>query len=319
MYYIGIDLGGTNIAAGVVDDSYSVIAKASRKTRVPQSDADLTEDLALTALDAVKNAGLIMEDISAVGVGCPGTVNRETGIVEYDNNLFLENYHLQEMLSNRLQKPVYVENDANAAAYGEYKSGALKDSRFALAITLGTGVGSGIIIDGKIYSGFNFTGGELGHTVIEQNGRLCTCGRRGCWETYSSATGLIKTTKLRMLTDDPAKRSLMWESIQGDLDAVTGKTAFDAMRAGDSLAAAVVDEYISSLACGIANCINIFQPDILCIGGGISNENDALLIPLREKVETMTYNSANSTKRTKICRAELGNDAGIIGAALLGI
>lgn len=319
MYYLGIDLGGTNIAAGVIDDSFAIIARANRKTKVPYKPLELIEDLAQTALEAIQNAGLSLNDVKWVGVGCPGTVNGQTGVVEYANNLYLENFPLKGLLANRLQKDVAVENDANAAAFGEYKAGALRGAQNALAITLGTGVGSGIIINGAIYSGSNFAGGEIGHTVIEYNGRLCTCGRRGCWETYSSATGLIQTTRLHMLLEDPARSSSMWEAVEGDLSCVSGRTAFDAMREGDSLAAQVVEEYIDYLACGVANCINIFQPDILCIGGGISNERETLLAPLREKVEKLTYNSANCSKLTKICRAELGNDAGIIGAALLEI
>ncbi len=319
MFYLGIDLGGTNIAAGVTDDSYAVVARSNRKTKIPCELLELIEDLAQTGLEALGKAGLSLNDIPWIGIGCPGTVNRQTGVVEYANNLYLENFPLKGLLSNRLQKDVIIENDANAAAYGEYKAGALRGAQNAVAVTLGTGVGSGIVLNGEVYSGSNFAGGEMGHTVIAYNGRLCTCGRRGCWETYSSATGLIQTTRLHMLLEDPARNSRMWSMINGDLEQISGRTAFDAMREGDPLAKEVVEEYISYLACGIANCINTFQPDILCIGGGISNEGETLLAPLREQVEKQTYNSANSAKRTKICRAELGNDAGIIGAALLGI
>lgn len=319
LYYLGIDLGGTNIAAGITDDSFAIIARANRKTKVPCEPLELVEDLAQTALEALANAHLSLNDVPWIGIGCPGTVNRQTGIVEYANNLYLENFPLKGLLTNRLQKEVIIENDANAAAYGEYKAGALRGADNAVAITLGTGVGSGIILNGSVYSGSNFAGGEMGHTVIAYNGRLCTCGRRGCWEAYSSATGLIQTTRLHMLLEDPARKSRMWSMVNGNLEQISGRTAFDAMREGDSLASQVVDEYISYLACGIVNCINIFQPDILCIGGGISNEKETLLTPLREQVEKQSYNSTNCAKRTKICRAELGNDAGIIGAALLGI
>ena len=148
MYYLGIDLGGTNIAAGVIDDSFAIIARANRKTKVPCKPLELIEDLAQTALEAIQNAGLSLNDVKWVGVGCPGTVNGQTGVVEYANNLYLENFPLKGLLANRLQKDVAVENDANAAAFGEYKAGALRGAQNALAITLGTGVGSGIIING---------------------------------------------------------------------------------------------------------------------------------------------------------------------------
>ncbi|HAH78742.1 MAG TPA: glucokinase, partial [Ruminococcaceae bacterium] len=198
--------------------------------------------------------------------------------------------------------------------FGEYKAGALRGAKNAVAITLGTGVGSGIIIGGKIYAGSNFAGGELGHTVIVANGRPCTCGRRGCWEAYASATGLIASTREAMERD---RASALWKIAGGSPEGVDGRTAFKAMRAGDAAGKAVVDGYIFYLACGIANCINIFQPDILCLGGGISNEGEALLVPLRAAVKKEVF-SKYSSRQTVICRAQLGNDAGILGAALLG-
>lgn len=317
MYYLGIDLGGTNIAAGVVDDSYQILATAKQKTQVPCEPESLCEQLATTALQALKNANLTLDDIPWVGIGTPGTVNRDNGVVEFSNNLFLSNYPLRELLEKRLNKKVIVENDANAAAYGEYKAGALKGAKNGLAITLGTGVGSGIIIDGKVYSGFNYAAGEMGHTVIVYNGRHCTCGRNGCWETYASATGLINMTKEAMQEVSDHTRPI-WTLANGSLENVTGRTAFDAMRAGDPTGKQVVDQYIGYLACGLANCINTLQPDILCIGGGICNEGETLLKPLRELVAKEVYTTRYTAKNTVICRAQLGNDAGIIGAALLG-
>lgn len=317
MYYLGIDLGGTNIAVGVVDESYQIIARAKRKTRVPCNEG-LIDDLAAAAREAVETAGITLDDVPWIGIGCPGTINRSTGIVEYANNLYLNNFKLRDMLQEKLGRPVIIENDANAAAYGEYKAGALKGADNAIAITLGTGVGGGIIINGQVYSGSNFAGGELGHIVIVCNGADCTCGRKGCWEAYSSATALIRMTREAMAANANKKDSPIWEITGGSFDTVNGRTAFDAMRAGDPMGQAIVDKYISYLACGIANCINIFQPDILCIGGGISNEGETLLAPLRELVHKETYNYTNGSKQTEICRAQLGNDAGIIGAALLG-
>lgn len=313
MYYLGIDLGGTNIATGVVDQEYRIVARAKRKTSVPCTPLEICEQLAVTALEALKNAGLGVDDIPYVGIGTPGTVNRESGVVEYSNNLFFENLELRKLLSDRLKKDVIIENDANAAAFGEYRAGALKGAKNALAITLGTGVGSGIIIDGKIYAGSNFAGGEIGHTVIVAGGRLCTCGRKGCWEAYASATGLIAMTREAMLKD---RDSLLWK-IAGTMEKVDGRSAFEAMRSGDKTGKEVVDQYIFYLSCGLANCINIFQPDILCIGGGISNEGESLMEPLRKTVAAENY-ARNASKQTVICKAQLGNDAGILGAALLG-
>ncbi|MDF1494171.1 ROK family protein [Caproiciproducens sp. CPB-2] len=316
MYYLGIDLGGTNIKVGVVDENSQIIATAKRKTAVPCPPEDMCEQLASTAMEALRNANLTLDDVPWVGIGTPGTVNTDTGVVEFSNNLYFNHFELRKFLETKMNKKVIVENDANAAAYGEYQAGALKGAKNAMAITLGTGVGSGILIDGKIYSGSNYGAGEMGHTVIVFQGRHCTCGRDGCWETYASATGLIRSTKEAM--EKSADRSSpVWKLVDGDLNNVDGRTAFDAMRAGDPIGKAVVDEYIEYLGCGLANCINAFQPDILCIGGGICNEGETLLKPLREYVAKEAY-SLSPQGQTKICRALLGNDAGIIGAALLG-
>ena len=314
MYFLGIDLGGTNIAAGIVDQNYRLTVKTNRKTRIPCTNDELCGQLADAALATLKQAGLSLEDIPWIGIGSPGTVNSETGMIEFSNNLHIDHFPLRSMLEDKLHKKVILANDANAAAYGEYKAGALKGARNALAITLGTGVGSGIIIEGKIYAGSNFAGGEMGHTVIVAGGRQCTCGRHGCWETYASATGLIVSTLQTMALDHT---SAMWQIVGGDLNKVDGRTAFQAMRAGDAAAKTVVDQYISYLSCGLLNCINILQPDILCVGGGIGNEGEALLTPVREIIDRESY-SKYSTKQTQICRALLGNDAGIVGAALLG-
>lgn len=315
MYYLGIDLGGTNIAVGVVDETNQIIGRATAKTVVPCAPEEMCDQLAKVAFAAIENAKISIDDIPWVGIGCPGTVNRATGIVEFANNLGLKNFELSKLLGARMNKKIIIENDANAAAYGEYMAGALRGATNSLAITLGTGIGSGIIIDGKIYNGTNFAAGEMGHTVIVYNGRPCSCGRNGCWERYASATGLIMTTKEAMKKVDQSSK--IWQLAEGSLDNVNGRTAFDAMRAGDPTGQQVVDEYIAYLGCGLVNAINIFQPDILCIGGGICNEGETLLKPLREYIDKEQY-AMNATNKTNLCRAQLGNDAGIIGAALLG-
>ncbi|MEE3405795.1 MAG: ROK family protein, partial [Acutalibacteraceae bacterium] len=197
-YYIGIDLGGTNIVAAVVDEEYNIITKASTKTNRPRPAEAIADDMAAMAIKAVQDAGLTMEQIEWVGVGTPGIANSQTGIIEFSNNLGFENTPMADLIRKHIDKPIYIENDANAAAYGEYVAGAAKGAKNAVCITLGTGVGGGIIIDGKIYSGSNFGGAEIGHTVISLDGPQCSCGRKGCFEVYSSATGLIRMTKEKM-------------------------------------------------------------------------------------------------------------------------
>lgn len=312
-YYIGVDLGGTNIVAGVVDESYKILAKASTKTNCPRPAEEIVADMAKVALEAVKKADLTMDEIEWIGIGAPGIANSASGVIEYANNLGFEDVPMAKLMQSHIDKRVFVENDANAAAYGEYAAGAAKGTQNVVCITLGTGVGGGIIIDGKIYSGFNFAGAELGHAVIEVDGAPCTCGRKGCFEVYSSATGLIRMTKEAMEAD---KASKMWEMSAAD-GHVSARLAFDAMRAGDASAKAVVDKYIKYLAIGIANNINVFQPEILCIGGGVCNEGDALLVPLKEAIKNEVY-TKRSENNTEIVIAKLGNDAGIIGAAFLG-
>jgi len=314
-YYIGIDLGGTNIVAGVVNENYVIIAKASTKTNCPRPANEIADDMAKMAIQAVENAKLTMDDIGWVGIGTPGIANSSTGIIEYSNNLGFENTPMVEMIQKHINKPVFIENDANAAAYGEFVAGAAKGANNAVCITLGTGVGGGIVIDGKIYSGSNFAGAELGHTVISVDGPQCSCGRKGCFEVFSSATGLIRMTKEAMEAHPESGMHALSAERGGK---VSARTSFDAMRAGDATAKQVVDDYLKYLAAGITNTINIFQPDVLCIGGGVCNEGDALLVPVKELVAKEVY-TRNSKKNTEIVIAKLGNDAGIIGAAFLGM
>ena len=313
MYRIGIDLGGTNIKAGVVNDQYEIVASAWCKTRLPRPSQEILMDMARMAREAAEKAGLTMDDIASVGIGIPGTCNADTGVVEYACNVQFENVPVRDIMHGLLGKDIYIENDANAAALGEALAGAAKGAQSAVCITLGTGVGGGIIIDGRIYGGFNFAGAELGHIVINEGGELCGCGRQGCWEAYASATALINQTRRAMVNHQESK---MWE-IAGDLDKVDGRTAFDGMRAEDAVASQVVDTYIQHIACGLINVINIFQPEVLCIGGGICKEGETLMKPLREHIERERY-SKYSTHQTRLCVAQLGNDAGIIGAACLG-
>lgn len=313
-YYVGIDLGGTNIVAGVVDGEHNIIGQSKVKTDAKRGEQAVIKSMADCAFEAVKNANLTMEQMEWVGIGCPGTIDPDTGVVIYSNNIEWENVPLKSDLEKLTGKPIYINNDANAAAYGEYIAGVGKDADSLIMVTLGTGVGGGIILDNQIYSGANCAGGELGHSVITVDGRACTCGRNGCLEAYASATGLITTT-IEAMNDD--KSSKLWELCGNDINAVNGVHSFDAMRAGDATGKKVVDTYIKQLACGITNIINTFQPEILCIGGGICNEKDTLLNPLKELVAKEVYTRL-SKKNTDIVIATLANDAGVIGAAMLG-
>lgn len=319
MYYLGIDLGGTNIAAGIVDENYKIIKKKSTPTLAHRDGKEIIKDMAKLCLSLIEECGLTLKDIAYAGIASPGTANSETGVVEYANNLPFENFPIAALLKeySGIEK-VYIENDANAAAKAEAIAGVAKGAKYSVMITLGTGLGGGIVLDGKVYSGFNFAGAELGHIVIEKDGKQCTCGRRGCWETYSSATGLTNMTKEAVLeARKTGRKTLIEDLINGNVDNCNARVAFAAMKQGDKVGKEIVDKYISYLACGIANVINIFQPNVLSIGGGVCGEKDNLLVPLKEAVFKETYTRGD--KQTEIKIAELGNDAGIVGAAVLGL
>ncbi len=313
MLNIGIDLGGTNIVAAVVDENYNILGKSKTPTATPRSAEEIFDDIAMVCKEAMENANVKIEDISSIGMGTPGTVNGE-GVIEFANNLGFDNVPAKQMLIDRLgELPVFIENDANCAALGEAYAGCGNGSKNFVAVTLGTGVGSGIIVDGKIVSGVNFAGGECGHMVIVVDGEPCTCGRKGCWEAYASATALIRQTKAAMDADPD---SVMHE-LAAEEGKVSGRTAFDAMRKGDISGINVVNNYIKYVACGLINLVNALQPEIICVGGGICNEGETLMKPLRRYVQAERY-SIHSKLQTKIMKAQLGNDAGVIGAALLG-
>ena len=316
MYNIGVDLGGTNIAIGIVDENYKIVLKDKVPTRTERPTSEIIDDMANLCVSLVERLGITFDDIGYAGIAAPGSIDPVNGVVRYANNIKMSNYPIADELKKRIPlKKVYLENDANAAALAEAKAGAGKGLNDVIMITLGTGVGGGIVIGGKLYSGFNYAGAELGHTVIEANGRPCTCGRKGCFEAYSSATGLINMTKEKLAE---TKDTVMWEMVGGDINKTSGRTAFDASRKGDKAGQEVVDMYIAYLACGLANMINIFQPEVLCIGGGVCGEGDYLLNPLKELIKANTYGYERQERNTELKIAELGNDAGIIGAASLG-
>ena len=306
--YIGIDLGGTNIAVGLVNDSGKIVEQDSTPTLSPRSYKEIVKDMVKVSEKLVSKAGLTMKDIKAVGIGSPGSIDYEKGSVAYANNLAFNDAPLREEFQKYYNIPVILENDANAAAYGEYIANGDNSDVF-VAITLGTGVGGGIIINKNIFKGSNGAGGELGHFTLVHNGALCSCGKKGCWEAYASVTALINQTKAAMAKHP---ESLM-HKLAEDHGSVSGRTAFDAAKKGDPAGREVVEKYIEYVADGLVSVVNIFQPDKVVVSGGISREGDYLLDPVREYVKKYDYNKL--FKRVDIQTATLFNDAGIIGAA----
>lgn len=319
MYRIGIDLGGTNIAAGLVGEDFEILVKDSLPTQATRPAEQIVDDIALLCRRVCDAAGVLTSDVGAVGIASPGVANHDTGVVEYANNLPFRHFPIAQLLRERFPvERVSVENDANAAAWGEAVAGAARGTDNSVMITLGTGVGGGIIIDHKVYSGSNFAGAELGHIVIQQGGRQCSCGRRGCWEAYSSATAMIRMTQEKLEECAAAGRDTLMCELVAQRGRVTGRTACDAMRMGDAAALEVYNEYIKYLACGLTNIVNIFQPQVISLGGGISGEGQSLVDAVSPLVHAEQYGSG-IVNLADIRIAKLGNDAGIIGAAFLGI
>lgn len=314
MMYIGVDLGGTGIKVGIVDSDGKILYKTSCPTRYQNGFGVIVADMADLIEKVLKNTNTDIKDVISIGVGTPGSVDDKNGIILYANNLNLYNANLRQELGKYFDKPIYVGNDANCATLGELFALEDEDITDLVAITLGTGVGGGIIINKKIYTGVNGIAGELGHTVLSFGGEKCTCGRNGCWEAYASATALIRDTK-RAADENPD--SYVAKLVNDNGGKANGKIPFDAAKEGDAVGQKLVDNYISYVAEGIINIINTFRPHAVVIGGGVSKEGDNLLNPVKEYVNKYVY-GGQETNVTKISIAKLGNDAGIVGAAFLG-
>ncbi|MBN1775659.1 MAG: ROK family protein [Clostridiales bacterium] len=312
-YFIGVDLGGTNIKAGVVNPEGKTVEKLSIKTNAERPMEDIIADMGQIALDVTAACNLNISDISAIGVGSPGTPDNRSGVLVYATNLPFRMAPIRSVIGKMTGLPVYIDNDANCAAMAESVVGAAQGIADSVTITLGTGIGAGIIINHRIYSGFNQAGSEFGHTVLVSGGVLCSCGRKGCFESYGSATGLIRMTGEAAAQDSSSVLNRLIKEKNGKISA---KTAFEAMREGDRTATDVVDRYLEYLADGLANVVNAFMPEVLVIGGGVCNEGDALLIPLLSKMEGKTF-FGPGVRKTEVRLAKLGNGAGIVGAAMM--
>ena len=308
MYRIGIDLGGTNIAAGVVDEGQHIVAEVSLPTGAERPAEAVVADICRAAEKAMEKAGITAAHCASVGIGSPGTCDSANGVVVRAYNLGWFNVPVCSMVTARLGLPCHLSNDANCAALAEVVAGAAVDCRSMVLVTLGTGVGGGVIVDGKIVSGLGGAGGEVGHSILVLDGEPCTCGRRGCWEAYASATALIRQGKAAAAAH-PA-------SLLNRYPDLTGLDVFDAADAGDAAAQAVLERYYVYVAAGITNLVNILSPEMVLIGGGISRQGERLLAPVRRYVAANCFGGAERPQPV-IQAAQLGNEAGIIGAAAL--
>ncbi len=312
MYYVGIDIGGMTIKAGLVNEKGEILAKTSCETRPERHYSLLVKDMYNMCGQLANEAKISLGDIKGIGMGSPGTVNSDKGVISYAANLNFKNVNIIKEFSTHTKIPCYVNNDANCAALGEAKFGVGKGAQNAILITLGTGVGTGFIVDGKILEGRGGAGAEGGHICIRMGGEKCTCGERGCWEAYASATALIRMTE-KAMAKDPL--SLM-HKLAAENGRVSGRTAFMAYHAGDKSGEKVVMQYVKNVAAGVITLVNIFRPDIFMIGGGVSHEGDYFIKMIEKRVRRHAF-GGRINKVCPIVKASLGNDAGIVGAAAL--
>ena len=306
MYYIGIDVGGTSVKLGLFDNQNNLISRLNFPTKTIEF---LVEDIIVNINKIFKDNQKDIGELKGIGIGFPGHVDGESGVVVYSNNLVAHNFPIVEKIREKINVPIRISNDANVAAFGEFTFGIGKNFNNIVFVTLGTGVGGGIIIDGKILEGKNGAGAEIGHMVISTNGQLCSCGRRGCFETYSSARALVTDARVAMGNNPTSK---LWKAVS-DPSQLNGEIFFDVLLKGDKVANIVFENYIENLAEGLTNLANIFRPDAIILGGGISYRGDALMEPLQQRLAKMIY-GGQWNARVELMISELKNDAGIYGA-----
>lgn len=308
MYRIGIDLGGTNIAVGIVDETQRIVGTAQTPTLPAEGAEAVLDRIAACAAEAAAAAGVGLADCAGAGLGAPGTCDMRNGIVRYAHNLGWDGLPAAEQLRARLGMPVFLGNDADCAALGEMVAGAAKGCSSALLVTLGTGVGGGFVVDGKIQSGWRGLGGEFGHICVAMDGEPCSCGRRGCWEAYASASALIRQAAAAA-AGDPG-------SALNGAGALSGRSIYAAAAAGDAAALAVTERYAQYVGVGLVSLLNALFPEVILLGGGISGAGEALLAPVRRFVAENAF-IRDASLLPEIRAAALGGDAGMLGAAAL--
>lgn len=316
--FIGIDIGGTNIKIGLCDSKGNIFAKSFFKTIKERDYSLVLDDIEEHTFKLIKNHNAL-NAIEGIGIGIPGLTDTDNGIVSSATNLGWFNLNLVEEMNRRFSKrlgniPLKIANDANCAALGEYRFGKDINCSNMILITVGTGIGSGFIIDKKLFVGCGGAGAEAGHITIQTDGELCNCGKKGCWERYASASALVRITEEKISTQP----SMIISKLIERSGKPNGRTAFDAMRLGDALGKRIVDEYIGYLSTGIISLINLFHPEVIVIGGGISNEKEYITKPIQKIVDDYIKGS-NFYPLVKIKTATLGNDAGLLGAAALNM
>ena len=313
MIYAGVDVGGMSIKCCLATAQGEILVKDSFVTKDGISCAEMAEETASFLKKLAAKAGIEEKEIAAVGMGTPGTVDGKKGVIVYSNNIRLEHAPIVKEMKKHLSCPVFVENDANVAALGEAVFGAAKGLSNVVLVTLGTGVGTGIVANGQMITGMGGAGAEGGHIVIKMGGEKCTCGNSGCFEAYASATALLRQTDKMALRHPDSLLAKLWEE-KGRV----GIVPFDAAKAGDRAGLSVVRTYVKYVAQGLAGLVNIFRPDVVLIGGGVSNQGDYFIKKVSRRLNRIVY-GAGVNPRVKVKAAELKNDAGLLGAVALAI
>lgn len=313
MLYIGIDVGGTSIKAGVVDESGHILHKDSCASQLERGATAMIDDMAALSLRVLAESGHTLDEVASVGIGIPGMLDPRTGRVPFCTNLKWHDVPLMEMMRARIDKPIFANNDATVAGLAEHVAGVCRGAKNSVVVTLGTGVGGGVVLDDKVFMGPHGIATEVGHMITVAGGEMCTCGNRGCWERYASATAIIRMGReSAQLHPDGA----IARAVGGDLGKITAKTVMDLAKEGDPQAKEIFDKYVYYLCVGIVNLINCIDPEVIALGGGVSKAGDFLLNAVRAKLPEMIFYKTMPYARIEL--ATLGNDAGIIGAAMLG-
>ncbi|MDD6051535.1 MAG: ROK family protein [Clostridiales bacterium] len=314
MVYVGFDVGGTGVQVGVVNEKGEILCKGNMVTRTDIPVADQIQAMAQCALDTIERAGFSLDEVKSLGAGIPGVVDPRTGHIAFCPNLGWHDVDFAGEMRKHIDKPVFMDNDATVAALAENVAGVSAGAHSSVFLTLGTGVGGGIVLGGKVWSGFHGVGSEIGHMVIELDGKTCNCGNRGCLERYCSATAIILAA--REMVDKYPTSSIL-EKAEGDPMKINAKMVFDAAKEGDQLGLLLFHDFVKALAHGIVSIIHFLDPEVIALGGGVSRAGDFLLNALREKVAQLVMYKTLPYARIEL--AKLGPDAGIIGAAMLGL
>lgn len=312
MLRIGLDIGGTGIQIGVVDEEGRILEKGAIATRTDLPFEEQIAQMAACATETLRRSGHTMDEVQSIGAGVPGVADNRAGRVVFCANMNWNDVPFREEFQKHIDKPVFIDNDATVAGLAESVAGVSANTSSSVFITLGTGVGGGIVIGGKVWSGAHGVGSEIGHITFELDGEPCTCGNYGCLERYCSATAIIRMAREQVLRHPT---SLIMKMADNDPDRINAKIVFDAAREGDETAVKLFRRYVRYLSLGIVTVINFFDPEVIALGGGVSKAGDFLLDAIREEVPRHILYKNLPYARIELAR--LGSDAGIIGAAML--